>query len=154
MIKFKNLFFGVPVTLNHPLLKNDPFITWEDSLYIETRHKLLYQWDPGKHIIYIYASLQWRHNERNGVSDLQPHDCLFNRLFRRRSKQISKLRVTGLCAGNSPMTGEFPAQKASNAENVAIWWHHHSCMCVICCVTLYLNIISLNWQPYWLWLIE
>ena len=36
-----------------------------------------------------------------------------------------KLRVTGLCAGNSTVTGEFPAQKASNAENVYIWWHHH-----------------------------
>ena len=29
----------------------------------------------------------------------------------RRSKKISKLRVTGLCVGNSPVTGEFPAQK-------------------------------------------
>ena len=29
-------------------------------------------------------------------------------------------RVTGLCAGNSPVTGEFPAQRASNAENVSI----------------------------------
>ena len=28
------------------------------------------------------------------------------------------IRVTGLCAGNSPVTGEFPAQMASNAENV------------------------------------
>ena len=28
--------------------------------------------------------------------------CLPNRLFRRRSKKTSKLRVTGLCAGNSP----------------------------------------------------
>ena len=36
------------------------------------------------------------------------------------SKKTSKLRVTGLCAGNSPVTGEFPAQKASNAENVSI----------------------------------
>ena len=53
------------------------------------------------------------------------HDCLLNRLFRRRSKKISKLRVTGLCAGNSPGTGEFPAQMASNAENVLIWWRHH-----------------------------
>ena len=33
----------------------------------------------------------------------------------------SKLRVTGLCAGNSPMTGEFPAQMASYAESVSIW---------------------------------
>ena len=35
------------------------------------------------------------------------------------------LRVTGLCAGNSPETGEFLAQRASKAENVSIWWHHH-----------------------------
>ena len=27
-----------------------------------------------------------------------------------------KLRLTGLCAGNSPVTGEFPAQMASYAE--------------------------------------
>ena len=31
------------------------------------------------------ATLQWRNNERDGVSDHQPHDCLLNRLFRRRS---------------------------------------------------------------------
>ena len=37
----------------------------------------------------------------------------------------SKISVTGLCAGNSPVTGEFPAQKAGNAENVSIWWRHH-----------------------------
>ena len=70
--------------------------------------------------------LQWRHNEHDGVSNYQPHDCLLSCLFRRRSKKTSKLRVTGLCAGNSPMTGEFPAQKDSNAENVSIWWRHHA----------------------------
>ena len=69
--------------------------------------------------------LRWRHNGRDGVSNHQPHDCLLNRLFRRRSKKTSKLRVTGLCAGNSPGTGEFPAQMASNAENVSISWRHH-----------------------------
>ena len=40
-------------------------------------------------------------------------------------QKISNLRVTGLCVGNSPVTGEFPAQRASNAENVSIWWRHH-----------------------------
>ena len=45
---------------------------------------------------------------------------------RRRSKKTSKLRVTGLCEGNSPVTGEFPAQGAINAENVSIWWRHHA----------------------------
>ena len=67
-------------------------------------------------------ALGWRHNELDGVSDHQPHDCLLNCLFRRRSKKTSKLRITGLCAGNSPGTGEFSAQMASNAENVSIWW--------------------------------
>ena len=67
----------------------------------------------------------WRHNERDSVLNYQPHDCFPNRLFRRRSKKTSKLCVTGLCAGNSPVIGEFPAQRASNAENVTIWRRHH-----------------------------
>ena len=62
-------------------------------------------------------SLRWRHNERDGVSNHQPHNCLFKRLFRHRWKETSKLCVTGLCAGNSPVTGVFLAQRASNAEN-------------------------------------
>ena len=45
--------------------------------------------------------------------------------WRLRSKKTSKLHVTGLCEGNSPVTGEFPAQRASNAENASIWWCHH-----------------------------
>ena len=40
-------------------------------------------------------------------------------------KETSKLRVTSLCVGNSPVTGKFPAWMASNAENVSIWWRHH-----------------------------
>ena len=72
----------------------------------------------------VYA-LRWRHNDHAGVSNHQPHGCLLNRLFRRKLKKTSKLRVTGLCAGNSPGTGEFPAQMASYAENVSIWWRHH-----------------------------
>ena len=54
---------------------------------------------------------------RDGVSNHRDSECLFNRLFRRRSTKTSKLRVTGLC--------EFPAQRASYAENVSIWWRHH-----------------------------
>ena len=64
-------------------------------------------------------------NEHDCISKHQPHDCLLNRLFMRRSKKTSKLSATGLCAGNSPLTGEFPAHKASNTENVSIWWRHH-----------------------------
>ena len=71
------------------------------------------------------SSLLWRHNGRDGVSNHQRLYCLLKRLFRRGSKITSMLCVTGLCARNSPGTGEFPAQKASNAENVSIWWRHH-----------------------------
>ena len=47
--------------------------------------------------------LRWRHKELDGVSNHQPRHCLLKRLFRLRSKKTSKLRVTGLCAGNSPV---------------------------------------------------
>ena len=50
------------------------------------------------------------HNEHDCVSNHQPHDCLRNRLFRRISR-TSKLRATSLCAGNSPVTCEFPTQR-------------------------------------------
>ena len=71
------------------------------------------------------APLQWRHNGRVCVSNHQPHDCLLNCLFRRRSKKTSKLRVTGLCAGYSLIAGELSVQISSNVENDSIWWRHH-----------------------------
>ena len=51
-------------------------------------------------------------------SNHQPHHSLLNRSFRRRSKEISKLRVTGPYAGNSSVTDDIPTQMASNAEMV------------------------------------
>ena len=75
----------------------------------------------------IYPStLRWRYNGRYSVSNHLPHDCSLNHLFRPRSKKTAKLRVTDLCVGNSPGTGEFRSQMDSNAENVSIWWRHHA----------------------------
>ena len=51
-----------------------------------------------------HRPLQWRHNGRDSVSNHKPYACLLNRLFKHRSKKTSKLSVTGLCAGNSPVT--------------------------------------------------
>ena len=53
------------------------------------------------------SALQWRHNERDGVSNHQTHDCLLNRLFRHRSKKKVKAPRHWLCGGN------FPTQRAS-----------------------------------------
>ena len=73
----------------------------------------------------ISKQLQWRHYERNGVSNHRRLDCLLSRLFRHRSKKTSKLRVPGLSEGKSPVAGKFPTQRTSNAEIVSIWWRHH-----------------------------
>ena len=54
-------------------------------------------------------------------------DCLLNRLCRCRWKIASKLRVTGLCEGNPPVTGGFPSQKSSIAENISIWIRDQVC---------------------------
>ena len=110
----------------------------------------------------ILGQLQWRHNERHGVSNHRRLDGLLNRLFRRRSNKTSKLCVTGLCEGNSPVTGEFPSQRASNAENVSIWWRHHEysrrCEEINCPILQtsslwHFNCYKTSWisSPFWSW---
>ena len=42
------------------------------------------------------------------------------------SGATSKLRVTGLYGRNPPVTDGFHSQRASKAENVFIWWRHHT----------------------------
>ena len=84
------------------------------------------------------------HNGHDGVSNHQPHDCLLNHVFRHRWKKTSKLRVTGLCEGNSLVTSEFPTRRASNAENVSIWWH------VVAqgkCANRHLKLHFMKWFP-------
>ena len=95
-------------------------ITHFPLFYSRTVHWLRCVWTQRA----LLDTLQWRHNERDGVLNYRRFDSLLNRLFRSWSKETSTLCVTGLCAGNTPVTGEFPAQKASNAENVSIWWRH------------------------------
>ena len=52
------------------------------------------------------------------VSQITSLTIVYSTVYTSRSRKTSKLRITGLCEGNSPVTGEFPAQMASNAENV------------------------------------
>ena len=92
-------------------------------------------------ILRCMQTIQWRHNGRDGVSNHQLHDCLLNCLFRLRSKKTSTLHITGLCVGNSPVTGEFSTQMASKAENVSISWCHHGWL--VLCVLFWLD-----WSPF------
>ena len=77
--------------------------------------------------LFDFRSLHWRHNDHDGVSNHQPHGCLLNRLFGRWSKKTSKLRVTGLCAGNSPGPVNSPhkgpvTRKMFPFDDVIMWW--------------------------------
>ena len=86
-------------------------------------------------------SVKWRHNERDCVSNHSRLDCLLNRLFRRRSKKTSKLRVWPFVRGihrrpvNSPH--KWPVtQKMFPFDDVTVC----VCKCIIshqlsqCCV--------------------
>ena len=55
-----------------------------------------------------------------GASQITSLTLVYSVVYSGGDKKTSKLRVTGLCAGNSLATGEFPAQRASNAENGSI----------------------------------
>ena len=117
-------------------------------------------------IIHRHYGIIWRHNEYDGDSNHRRLDYLLNRLLRRRSKKTSKLRFTGLCAGNSPVTGGFPSQRASNAEMfsfgdviMGITWHFlHNWSCLLPPVEIVLhegtvlrsfdNFVLLAWKTW------
>ena len=53
------------------------------------------------------------------IVDMRWQKSPVSRLFAQsfiQAQETSKLRVTGLCVGKSPVTDEFPAQRANNAE--------------------------------------
>ena len=89
-------------------------------IYVMTSGNTFAYWDSMSLQLWLWmrgprnmqqTPLQWRYNERDGVSKHRRFNSLLNRLFRRRSKKTSKLRLMGLCEGNPPVTGGFPSQK-------------------------------------------
>ena len=81
-------------------------------------------------------ALHWRHNDHDGVSNHQPYGCLLDRLFGRRSKKTSKLRVTGLCVGNSPVPVNSPhkgpvTRKMFPFDDVIKKHHIYSVLCAL-----------------------
>ena len=119
-IDMNNIFFKWPITLIYMHMTITIYSLYSWIIHVWEWH---YSIDPCLSC-YHYQSLtniknipclfhshtsRWRHNGRDSDSNHQPHGCLLNRLFRRGSRKTSKLRVTGLCVGNSPGTGEFPA---------------------------------------------
>ena len=110
------------VRITYGMLQNIKWYLWRTPVGLVS---IVLVYSPMFMCLLDQDSLRWRHNEHDSVSNHQHRDCFLHRLFRHRSKNTSKLRVTGLCAGNSPEAGEFPAQMANNEENFSIWWRHH-----------------------------
>ena len=112
------------------------FAKLTDQLLFKTRHRqivtiFVHSWGTtmqglyNKVIsVYVYSTFVWSHRLHTwrppwwNFANLQIHyhDVIMGPLAS---------QITSLCAKNSPGTGEFPAQMASNAENVSIWWRHH-----------------------------
>ena len=96
-------------------------------------------------------ALHWRHNQCDGVSNHRRLDHLLNRLLRHRSKKTSKLRVTGLFERKSQVTSDFPRQRASNAENVSIWWRHHVILTMPRPIQRWHRVVPIAWQLWQGW---
>ena len=122
-----------------PAILND--VTWSAKIFEITKETLYKTFSccqqcscrqPSTYEKIAFHYEQWRHNGHDAVSNHQPHDCLPNHLFGRRSKKTSKLRVTGLCAGNSSVVSQSwscgkscytPAlnRKAESWNETSIW---------------------------------
>ena len=114
---------------------------WISELTTPGHHEFI-RFHPGGHYWDYYfcalpssqvnvTPLRWRHNGHDCVWNHQPPDFLLNRLLRCRSKKTSKLRVTGLCAGNSPGPVNSPHKwlvmlKIMTSSCLSRWWHHHA----------------------------
>ena len=113
-------------------------------------------------VSYLCVPLQWRHFDHDGVSNHQPHGCLLNRLFRRRSKKTLKLRATGLCVGNSPEPVNSPhkgpvTRKMFPFDDVIMQysWHgllsfHSNPVCILWSHRMWVvtNPVFI-WLPWW-----
>ena len=95
---------------------NSPFPVWPWSL-------------PNVNITYVILNPSKHYSDVTMSAMSSEIICVH--LFRHWSKKTSEFRITGLCAGNSMGTSEFPAQRTSNVENVSIWWCHHESTIVI-----------------------
>ena len=101
--------------------------TFDSKIFISTRNA--YVSSNELRTRFTLCSVHWRHNGCDSVSNHQPHDCLLRQpLIQTQIKE----NIKAPC--HRPLCGEFtgdrwiPAQMASNAENVSIWWRHHVCI--------------------------
>ena len=95
--------------------------------------------------VFDIIPLQWCHHECTCMSNNWHLLCFLNRSFRRRSKKISKLRVTGPCEENPLVTSGFPSQRPTYAENISVWWCQHALTLKYCRL---LKFSMMKWKDF------
>ena len=85
-------------------------------------------------VLMLYMLMWCYYNELSPYDDITWTSCslkspaiqlFIQQLMQIHIKETSKSMVLALCEGSSPVTGEFPSQRASDAEKASIWWRHH-----------------------------
>ena len=102
----------------------DTNVYWHDFLYdslLVASARMKQSW---RIWVNPLMSLQWRHNECDGVSNHWRLEYLLYHLFRCRSKRASKLCAIGLCEGNPPVTSGFSSQRAHVMTSPS-WWNNN-----------------------------
>ena len=125
---------SLELTNPHTLNVNTCYHYWmlntQSPSYVAHKHSISYNayiWCEFRHAKWAIGqfhgafTLHWRHNDHCSVSNHQLHDCLLNRLIKENINAPSHRPLCGEFTG----TGEFSAQRVSNAENGSIWWRHH-----------------------------
>ena len=120
-MKWKKHIWQAIFVVLEKLHSNTCFIVtqWLNNAYMHRGTALSLHWPES-----VMITLHWRHNEPDGVSNHQPRDCLLNCLFRCRRKHQSSASLAFVRRiHRGPV--DSPHKKASNAENISIWWRHN-----------------------------
>ena len=95
--------------------------------YIDIQHHR--SWSSLVQIIACWLTAWWHYNDvlmSTNASQITSLTIVYSTVYSGADQRYHQSSAPlAFCVGNSLVTGEFPAQKASNAENVSIWWRHH-----------------------------
>ena len=117
------------------------------------RQTVLACWHRDAHIWRVFYVLQWRHNERNGVSNHRRLHCLPIGWFKT-VVYSTHIKESSEASRHRPLWGEFtghrwiPLTKASNAENVSIWWRQSWGVNFSLCPAFVIFVQILNYTLY------
>ena len=115
LVKEATLAFTIQMIIATP---NPNFVQWYSTCQLNDPHNFILPWRDLKHYNDVIMS-----TIASQITSLTiVYSTVYSDADQRKHQSSASLAI---CAGNSPGTGEFPVQRASNAENVSIWWRHH-----------------------------